>query len=367
MKTKFTLILAIVFLFGLLNTSLGQAPDLGTASSFALFTATGALTNVGSSSVTGDIGTNDGAFSGFNTATVMGQTHVSDPTSASAAADVVTAYNSLVATPCTTVLTSPELGNQTLTSGVYCQNTALPSTLTGTLTLSGTGIFIIKLSSALVTATNSSIVLTNGATSANVFFQILGAATLGTGSTFKGTIVAMGAIVLNTTTLEGRALSTVGAITVNESSITNVSAPQFADLVPIMYTLPGTQYGTTNFSVVVDVFDLVTTPSSGTAVVYLTKDPLVDLSFNPASVFVGGKLVQNSSWTFSNSNPNFYILTTSAVIPGEDKLSFGLTGVLTPGNSQGALSISSTIVGGSGGEVKIDNNSDADKIDYFKK
>jgi hypothetical protein len=367
MKTRLILFLAIASLFGLLNTSLGQAPDLGTASSFALFTAVGALTNVGSSTVTGDIGTNNGAFSGFNTATVMGQTHVGDPTSASAAADVVTAYNSLVATPCTVLLASPELGNQTLTSGVYCQNTALPTTLTGTLTLSGTGIFIIKLSSALVTATSSNIVLTNGASAANVFFQIMGAATLGTGSTFKGTIVAEGAIVLNTTTLEGRALSTVGAITVNESSVTNVGAPLLADLVPIMYALPSTQYGTTNFSVVVDVFDLLTTATNQLITVYVTKDPLAILSFNNSSVLVGNKSVQNNIWTLDNSDADSYIFTTNEVIAGKGHKSFGLTGVLTPANTQGTLTISTTIVGGSGGEAKTNNNSDADKIDYFKK
>lgn len=367
MKINVLLTSITVHLLVGLTVSLGQAPDLGTASNFALFTATGALSNVGSSTVVGDLGTNDGLYSGFNTATITGQSHVGDPTSASAAADVVTAYNSLVATPCTVVLATPELGGQTLTSGVYCQNTALPSTLTGTLTLSGPGLFIIKLSSALVTATNSSIVLTNGASAANVFFQILGAATLGTGSTFKGTIVAEGAIVLNTTTLEGRALSTVGAIVVNESSITNAGAPLLADLIPITYTLPTTQYGTTDFTVVVDVFDLLTTPTNALITVYVTKDPLAVMAFNSNAVFIGGKSVQNNIWTLNNSNDNFYIFTTNEVIAGNGHKSFGLTGVLTPGNTQGSLTVSTTIMGGSGGEGNISNNTDADKIDYFKK
>ncbi|GAB2531303.1 hypothetical protein GCM10027085_22720 [Spirosoma aerophilum] len=133
-------------------------------------------------------------------------------------------YNSLASKSCGTIIAA-ELGGQTLSSGVSCQNTASPTTLTGTLTLSGSGIFIIRLSSALVTATNSSIVLTNGAIASNVFFQIDGAATLGTGSTFKGTIVSSGAITLNTTNLEGRGLSTTGAITVNASTINTVAAP----------------------------------------------------------------------------------------------------------------------------------------------
>ncbi|WP_375449304.1 hypothetical protein, partial [uncultured Nostoc sp.] len=74
MRAKFLLIIPIVSLFGILNTSLGQVPNLGTASSFALFTATGALSNNGSSTVIGDLGTNDGIYSGFDDATITGQT-----------------------------------------------------------------------------------------------------------------------------------------------------------------------------------------------------------------------------------------------------------------------------------------------------
>ncbi|GAB2554199.1 hypothetical protein GCM10027190_00750 [Spirosoma areae] len=148
-----------------------------------------------------------------------------------AAADVVSAYNSLTALPCSSTIAA-ELGGQTLTQGVSCQNTATATSLNGTLTLSGPGIFVIKLNSALTTATNSKIVLTNGATANNVFFQINGAATLGTGSTFQGTILAKDAIVLNTqAALQGRALSTAGAITLNNNVVTNVATPMPVSLV----------------------------------------------------------------------------------------------------------------------------------------
>ena len=139
------------------------------------------------------------------------------------------------------------------------------------------------------------------------------------------------------------------------------------DLTPIIYALPATQYGTTNFTVVIDVYNLLPTASNGLITLYVTKDPLVKLSFNNSSVLVGNKVVQNGIWTFDERNADFYILTTTEVITGEGHKSFGLTGVLTPGNTKGTLTISTTIVGRSGGEVRIDNNSDADKIDYFKK
>jgi len=43
---------------------------------------------------------------------------------------------------------------------------------------------------------SSAIVLTNGAKASNVFWQVLGAANTGAGSSFAGTIMASGAITL---------------------------------------------------------------------------------------------------------------------------------------------------------------------------
>jgi hypothetical protein len=70
--------------------------------------------------------------------------------------DLTKAYNSAAGQPCTSTLTG-DLGGRTLIPGVYC----FPSDalLTGTLTLIGEGdpnaAFIIKVGSALTTATGS--------------------------------------------------------------------------------------------------------------------------------------------------------------------------------------------------------------------
>ncbi len=144
---------------------------------YALFTANGAFTNTGASMVTGDIGTNVGAFGGFapgGPGTVIGQIRLpGSPEADQAATDVTAAYSSLSSLTCG-VNILPELGGQTLTPGVYCQPTADPTSLNGTLTLSGAGIFIIKLNSALTTATNSTIALINGASACNVLCFIHG-------------------------------------------------------------------------------------------------------------------------------------------------------------------------------------------------
>lgn len=58
-------ILAGLILFMGFQIICAQPVDLGAASSFAVFSATGAFSNDGTTLVTGDIGTNAGAFSGF--------------------------------------------------------------------------------------------------------------------------------------------------------------------------------------------------------------------------------------------------------------------------------------------------------------
>ena len=244
------------------STSLAQAPNLGTASSFALFTANGAFSNTGASTVTGDIGTALGAFSGFPPGTVSGQTRLPGSSEANqAATDVMNAYNSLSPLTCATTILA-ELGGQTLAPGVYCQPTADATSLNGTLTLSGAGVYVIKLNSALTTATNSTILLTNGALACNVFFQVNGAATLGTGSVFKGTILATGAIALGTqASLEGRGLSTAGAISLNTNVVTVTNSSLSINVVASSCAPATNQYS---------ISGIISSTSSSAATVTLT-------------------------------------------------------------------------------------------------
>ena len=53
----------IIISFPLLN--FGQAPDLGTAANFVLFTTTGAVGSTGVSNITGNVGSGAGAITGF--------------------------------------------------------------------------------------------------------------------------------------------------------------------------------------------------------------------------------------------------------------------------------------------------------------
>lgn len=115
-----------------------QAPNLGTTSDFVLFTAAGAFNNVGASTVvTGDVGTNVGAFNAFPPGTLIGTRHIADAVSAQAAIDVLTAYSYLDGLTCGLVLGTTLGSGQTLTPNIYCLGGA--STINGNLILDGQG------------------------------------------------------------------------------------------------------------------------------------------------------------------------------------------------------------------------------------
>ncbi|MGZ4141881.1 MAG: ice-binding family protein [Actinomycetota bacterium] len=202
----------------------GPAPvGLGTAQSFAVL-AGSTITNTGPTTITGDVGLFPGtSVTGFNTVTLHGTKHITDAVAKKAKSDLVTAYNDAAGrTPVTTVPT--ELGGRTLKAGVY-KTASGTLGLTGTLTLDAQGnpnaVFIFKAASTLITATNSKVAFINGATSCNVIWQIGSSATLGTGTRFKGNILALTSITMNTgATLTGRALARNGAVTLHNNVIT---------------------------------------------------------------------------------------------------------------------------------------------------
>jgi hypothetical protein len=186
-------------------------------SEFVLFSTVGAVTNTGTSQVTGNIGTNNGAITGFGN--VNGVLHNTDGAIAQCAADLLIAYNQLNST-IPNFFPGPLLGNgQILNAGVYSISEA--ATLNSVLTLNAQGdanaIFIFQIDGAFSTNADSKIKLMNGAQACNVFWKIEGLVSMASGTTMRGTVIANNAAInINTgDTLEGRALSTSGAVTVD--------------------------------------------------------------------------------------------------------------------------------------------------------
>ena len=215
MKNIHKNILFAVFFFIKASLLCGQAPVLGSASGFSLFTGVGAFTVAGTSSVAGDVGTNFGAFTGFPPGILFGQKYIEDAVSQQASVDVGLLYNDLRLRTCGNNIGIGMGNGQTLAPGVYCTGGA--TTIAGSLILDGLNIpnalFIIQIDGALATSANTVVTLTNGASSCNVFWQINGMLTLDENAIFKGTAVVEGAVsLLGTAAVEGRVLVTSGAI-----------------------------------------------------------------------------------------------------------------------------------------------------------
>ncbi len=154
--------------------------------------------------------------------TITGTNHAGDAVTQGAKNDLVTGYNTAAGESPRTAVPA-DLGGQTLNPGTY--NSASSLGLTGTVTLNGGGnpnaMFVFQAGSTLITASSSSVNLINGAQACNVFWQVGSSATLGTGSTFRGTILALTSITVTTaTTIDGRVLARNGAVTLDNDTIT---------------------------------------------------------------------------------------------------------------------------------------------------
>ena len=197
---------------------------LGTAGSFAVLAGT-TVTNTGPSIVSGNLGVSPGtAVTGFPPGIVSnGTIHSADGVAAGAQSDLTTAYNDAAGRSPTAKVPAFIGAGQTLAPGVYKATNSLH--VGGSLTLDAGGdpnaVFIFQAPSTLITSSASSVVLTNGAQACNVFWQVGSSATLGTNSTFTGTILALTSISVKTgDTIAGRALARNGAVTLDDDTIT---------------------------------------------------------------------------------------------------------------------------------------------------
>jgi hypothetical protein len=195
---------------------------LSTAAAYAVVGAS-TVTNTGPSVINGSVGLSPGpAITGFPPGIVVppGTIHVADAAAAQAQADVTTAYNN-AAGRSINATTAADLGNLQLQGGVYAGPSHGALQLTGPLVLDGAGnpnsVFIFQTDSSLTTASSSTVSLINGAQECNVFWQVGSSATLGTGSVFRGNILALAAVTVNTgVTVHGRAFASTAAVTLDD-------------------------------------------------------------------------------------------------------------------------------------------------------
>lgn len=217
MKTN-TLLLAATMVLG---SYMAEAATIswGSASSFAVLGGS-TVTSTGATVVNGDLGVSPGtAVTGFNPpGIVTGTIHAGDAVASQAQADAAAAYTTLALLAVDTNLTGTDLGTLTLAPGVYQFNSS--AQLTGDLVLDGDGQYVFLIGSTLTTAAGSTIQTINGASWANVFFQVGTSATLGAGTVFLGNIVANTSVTLVTgTDVTGHVFGLNGAVTMDTNTI----------------------------------------------------------------------------------------------------------------------------------------------------
>jgi type VI secretion system secreted protein VgrG len=179
---------------------------------------------------------------GFPPGIVHGTIHKADAVALQAQADLTTAYGDAAGRPVTA--THGTLGGLTLAPGVYNAGGVVLG-LTGTLTLDGkndpNSVWIFQATSSLVTASSSSVKLIHGASSCHVFWQVTSSATLGSGSTFVGTIMALTSItVKSNVTVHGRVLARNGLVSLINDRITSSSCFKGGGTPPSTDTSPST-------------------------------------------------------------------------------------------------------------------------------
>jgi uncharacterized protein with beta-barrel porin domain len=230
----------------LTSPSHAQAPNLGTAASFAVL-AGSTITNTGPSVINGNLGVSPGsAITGFPPGIVVppGTIDVANAAAVQAQVDLTTAFNAIAAKPTTQNLTGQNLGGLTLTPGVYTFNSS--AQLTGNLILNAQGnpnaVFIFKIGSTLTTGSSSTVTVVGGGVGTNVFWDVGSSATVGTTTTFVGDILASTSITLNTgaNIACGSALARTGAVTLdtNNISIGKLAPCTPAPLLPVVTVVP---------------------------------------------------------------------------------------------------------------------------------
>jgi hypothetical protein len=194
---------------------------LATAESYSVLGGS-TVTNTGPTTMFGDLGLAPGS-SITGAPHVLGSTHVSDAVAIGAKNSLTTAYNDAASRPSNGSV-GTDLAGQVFLPGVRAASSSLLLS-SGSVTLDAQGdpgaVFIFQIGSTLITGSNTSVALINGAQACNVFWQVGSSATLGTGTRFVGTVMVNASIAAKTgATIHGRLLARTGAVTLDTNTIT---------------------------------------------------------------------------------------------------------------------------------------------------
>ncbi|MFO8021692.1 MAG: ice-binding family protein, partial [Perlabentimonas sp.] len=143
---------------------------------------------------------------------------MADPTPinlTTAVEDMIAAYNDAAGRTLPDFLeyASGDIGGLSLSPGLYKWTNTV--TVSSDVTVSGnsTDVWIFQIAENLTVSSSSKVILSDGAKTENVFWQVAGQATFGTTSHFEGVILSMTGITFQTgASLNGRALAQTAVV-----------------------------------------------------------------------------------------------------------------------------------------------------------
>lgn len=302
--------------------------DLGTAETFAVlggsevtFAATGPTT------VFGDVGVSPGtSVTGQENLVQTGGSVYAPPSLVDQAkSDLGTAYG--VADGLTPIVTGlGDLTGLSLVPGVYEGDLSL----TGTLTLAGNedAYWVFQASSSLIVGSDAEVIVTGGANSCNVFWQVPTSATIDGSELFVGTVMADQSITVTSgATIEGRLLALNAAVTLDNDTITRPSGcdnvrPAITSAGPLAGTA-GTAYSYT-----------VTASGTPTPTYAITAGTLpTGLGLDATSGVISGTPTTPGTYTFTVTASN----GTSADASATYTVAIAAPTVTTPANAENAV------------------------------
>lgn len=216
-----------------------QGVDLKTVERFGIIAGVGISNNAGFSIIRNmDVGISPGvrsSITGFPPATVVnGAIYASDDVAPAGVAAMLTqAKQDLTdaylfaegATSPAAVIVSGDQGGKTLAPGIY-KSTSTLLIQSGNLTLDAQGdanaVWIFQIASDFTTigGAGGNVILTGGAQAKNVFWQTGSSATIGDFTSFKGNVLALTSITMNSgATAVGRMLARNGSVVMTNTNI----------------------------------------------------------------------------------------------------------------------------------------------------
>jgi hypothetical protein len=202
--------------------------NLGTAANYAVLAYAGITNSSTASDETVVSGSNDniGSYPTPTETGFTGGTYVAniDNTDAQTAKnDLGTAFTNAAGRTSPAVLPL-DLSNLTFTPGLYTTSSTVTLN-SGSVTLDAqndpNAVFIFQIGSTFTAAGGTKVILINGASAKNVFWQVGSSATINGAAAWQGNILAYASVSLGTdATLVGRALAENGSVTLLSNKIT---------------------------------------------------------------------------------------------------------------------------------------------------